>query len=150
MMSNSAVNSDQISVANSEFTTSAKTVHLKDIQALRKTLKHVENQATTFNRDLINSTFERPLDANSLKRVLSDLDSVAVRADRLVGQIKTSSYPHCASKMSNLEMIKSKIDTLKKNVSTNFDRSQKAMQESRREGENKVLERPGEESKSAR
>lgn len=124
MMRISAVNSDQISAAKREVTTSTKTVHMKDILVLRKALKHVENQAMIFNLDLINPTFQRRPDVNSFERVLNDLDLVGVRANQLVDQIKTSSYLHNASKLANLETIKSKIDTLKKNVTTNFNRSQ--------------------------
>lgn len=139
MMSISPVNSDQISAAPRETTSSAKTVHMEDILALRKVLKHVENQVMTFNSDLRNATFWRRPNVNSLKRILTDLDSVGGRANQLVGQIKASSYPHHASKMASLENIKTTIDTLSKNTSANFHRSQSHMQ-LMREREDQFLE----------
>ncbi|MFT8212168.1 MAG: hypothetical protein ACMZI0_19275 [Symbiopectobacterium sp.] len=128
MLSISAANSYQISAANRETTTSAKTVRMKDILALRKALKHVENQTAMFNRNLYNSTFWQRPDARSLKQVLTDLGAVKARANQLAGQIKTSSYRHHASKMANLEKINAKIDTLSKSANAKFNSSQKHMQ----------------------
>lgn len=120
MMSISAVNSYQISAV----TTSAKTVHMKDILLLRKALKYVENQITTFNQDLKNPTsWQRP-GANRFEQVLTDLSVVDARSTQLAEKIHSSSYPHHASKMANLEKIKAKIDTLSKSANANFNRSQ--------------------------
>lgn len=147
MMSISAANSNQTSAANRETTTSAKTVRMKDILALRKALRYVENQVVTFNRDLRNPTFWQRPNANSLILVLTDIDTVSARVKQLTGKIETSSYPHHASKMANLEKIKATIDMLIKNASASFNRSQKNMQVMR-EREDQYLENRAKSAKA--
>lgn len=127
MISISTVNSNQTSAANREITTSAKTVRMKDILGLRKAVKYVENLVTTFNRDLQNPTHWQRPNVNSLRQLLADINLVSARANQLTAKIESSSYPHHASKMANLGEIKATIDTLNKNVSTSFNRSQKNM-----------------------
>lgn len=118
----------------------------KDILELRKAVKYVENQVTTFNCDLRNPTLWQRPNANSLMRVLTDIDTVSARVKQLTGKIEISSYPHHASKMANLEKIKVTIDTLSKSASASFNRSQKNMQVIR-EREEQYLEN---RAKSAR
>ncbi|MCW2478814.1 hypothetical protein [Candidatus Symbiopectobacterium sp. NZEC135] len=139
MISISTANSNQTSAANREITTSAKTVRMKDILGLRKAVKYVENQVTTFNRNLRNPTLWQRPSANSLMQVLTDIDTVSARVKQLTGKIETSSYPHHASKMANLENIKATIDTLSKRACASFNRSQKNMQVMR-EREDQYLE----------
>ncbi|MBG6243328.1 MAG: hypothetical protein EKE20_16680 [Candidatus Symbiopectobacterium sp. Dall1.0] len=87
MMSISAVSSDQ----SSAVTTRAKTVHMKDILALKKALKYGENQTMTFHRDLRNPTNRQRPDANNLKQVLTDLSLIGTCSTQLAEKINSSS-----------------------------------------------------------
>ncbi|MGL9722149.1 hypothetical protein [Symbiopectobacterium sp.] len=79
--------------------------------------------------------------------MLTDIDTVSARVKQLTGKIETSSYPHHASKMANLEKIKATIDTLIKNASASFNRSQKNMQVMR-EREDQYLENRAKSAKA--
>ncbi|WP_440866556.1 hypothetical protein [Symbiopectobacterium purcellii] len=67
---------------------------MKDIVGLRKAVKYVENQVTTFNCDLRNPTLWQRPNAKSLMQVLNDIDTVNARTKQLTNKIETSSYPH--------------------------------------------------------